>query len=175
MVTANRKIARAVAAAALLIVAILFDVKISAFSSLLETEAKSWVRFSDWILIASAILVFIGLAGEFSDSETWKKTVWYEAAKWAVIAGIFFELLGDASVFKSGDRVTELQGQEIITSRIEAKEADIRAITAQSALVKVLAPRNLSDDAIKHIIERLKPHTKAVRESVGDASFSWRE
>jgi hypothetical protein len=175
MVTANRKIARAVAAAALLIVAILFDVKISAFSSLLETEAKSWVRFSDWILIASAILVFIGLAGEFSDSETWKKTVWYEAAKWAVIAGIFFELLGDASVFKSGDRVTELQGQEIITSRIEAKEADIRAITAQLALVKVLAPRNLSDDAIKHIIERLKPHTKAVRESVGDASFSWRE
>jgi hypothetical protein len=108
MAVSIKKIARAIATVMLLIIAIWWALKISDFSSLSASDAKSWLRISDRLLLVSAVLVVLGLFGEFSDSEEWKKSIWYEAAKWAVIVGIFLELFGDAGVFQAGDRVQEI-------------------------------------------------------------------
>lgn len=138
MDTANRKIARVIATAILLIVAILCASKISDFSSLSESDATVWLRLSDKLLIVSAVLVAIGLAGEFSDSNRWKKTGWYEAAKWTVIIGIFLELLGDAGVFQAGDRLQTLEGVAISKAKDSATTALNHATDAEMHANKLL-------------------------------------
>lgn len=134
----KRKIIRAIAVITLLIVATLYARKIASFSSLSELDAKYWLDISDIALLVSAVLVTFGLFGEFSDSETWKKTGWYEAAKWVVIIGIVIELLGDAGVFQSGKRIQEVQDDKIseLEKALRGREID------QAAFIKSLAGKS---------------------------------
>jgi hypothetical protein len=126
-----------IAAITLLIAAILYAFEISAFSLLPESEAKSWLHVSEWLLFGSAILLAIGLAGEWPESKEWKEGALYKAAKWAVIIGVVGELLGDGGVFKAGDRVEEIADDKIV------------------ALLRI-APRILPDSDQKRIRDKLK-------------------
>lgn len=109
-----KKTAIEIAGIILAIAAIWYAFRILTFSSLSETGAKEWVHISELVLLGSAILLTIGLFGEWSDSEEWKKRSLYKAAKAAVIIGMLGELLGDGGIFQAGDRVTELQDRTIV-------------------------------------------------------------
>lgn len=76
--------------------------------------------------------------GEWPESETWKKSLWYKCAKGAVIIGVMGELLADAGIFAAGDRVEELANAKII------------------ALETKLAPRSLSNAEIAEVSDALR-------------------
>jgi hypothetical protein len=107
------KIAIELAAIILAIAALWYAAEILSFSSLSEVDAKSWLKSSEWVLFGSAFLLAIGLAGEWPDSDSWKKRLIYKAAKCAVIIGVLGELLGDAGVFETSSRVQSLEEAEI--------------------------------------------------------------
>lgn len=139
MAFAAKRIAIAIAATILAIAAIWYAWKISTFSSLSSSGAKSWLRLSEWTLIIAAILLAVGLTGEWPEADSWKKSLWYKAAKLAVIIGVMGELLGDAGVFEAGDRLESLDNAQIIT------------------LEKRLAFRSLSDAQFADVVDQLKP------------------
>jgi hypothetical protein len=150
MVADNKKISRAIALAILLIAATLWLPRIFELGSLSEADAKRWLRISDWLLVISAIAVVIGLCGEFPDSESWKKTLWYEAAKWLVIGGIFLELFGDAGVFQAGNRVQEVEDKQI-------KELEYH-----------LAARTLTEDQSTLMVSRI---SKVISPDIGPIEY----
>jgi len=138
MAHANKKTTIAIAAAVLLIAAIWFAWKISTFNSLSDADAKWWLGKSELLLLVSTVLLTFGLLGEWSDSEDWKKRSLYKAAKLAVIIGVVGELIGDAGIFESGDRIQELSTREILAltkSAGDAKQlADEASKQAQTAI-----------------------------------------
>jgi hypothetical protein len=155
-----KRIAIAIAGIILAIVAVWYAWEISTFSSLSSSEAKLWLRASEWTLIIAAILLAIGLAGEWPEAETWKKSLWYKAAKLAVIIGVMGELLGDAGVFEAGDRLESLDNSKII------------------ALETRLAARALTDAQQKLVAHSLikyegQPFQGAVATSVADGRALW--
>lgn len=149
IVRSQKPIIRAIAATILVIVAIWYVRRILFFNSLSEPDAEYWLGFSDIALMVSAVLVVVGLFGEFPDSDAWKKTSLYEAAKWGVIIGIGIELLGDAGVYRAGERVHDLDKKAI-------GEAMTRAANAEETLVAYRAQRHVSDGQK----ERLEKVTK---------------
>jgi hypothetical protein len=129
-----------------------------------ESDAKHWLSLSELLLLGSAAVLVVGLLGEWSDSENWKKRVWYKLAKAAVVIGVVGELLGDAGIFDMSARLQVFSDVKLNEAAVRANEAAIRAnnasisaLRAHLALVKLLKPRNLSDEAQKRIIERIKP------------------
>jgi hypothetical protein len=153
-----KNIAIAIAGIILAITAIWYAWEISTFSSLSASDAKWWVHTSELLLIASSILLAVGLFGEWSDSESWKQRLLYKAAKAAVIIGVLGELLGDGGIFAAGDRLQELEESAIGDTNIKAAEAIGRAAqleieaaklrAANLALEAKIAPRNLSPEMI---------------------------
>jgi len=132
--------------------------KISSFSSLSASEAKWWVRVSELTLILSSILLFVGLFGEWPDSESWKKTLLYRAAKAAVIVGVLGELIGDGGIYTAGDRIQEID------------EGIIAKLTCENnALQKALAPRVLLPYRTNR---RVSSHLLAEKSFAGINSFS---
>ena len=113
MAYAIKKSAIEIAVIILAIASIWFASEISTFSSLLEADAKWWLRASEILLVVSAVIVFAGLAGEWPESKSWRNRLIYKAAKWTVLIGIGGELLGDAAIFLSGDRVQSIDGNKI--------------------------------------------------------------
>jgi hypothetical protein len=113
-----------IAAIILLTAAIWYAFEILVFSSLPESEIRDWLRVSEWVLFASAILLAIGLVGEWKESEEWKASLTYKAAKYLVLIGVVGELLGDGGVFKAGDRVTDLQDKKIIALESQRSLSD---------------------------------------------------
>src|ERR1700723_3587988 len=77
----------------LAIAAIWYAFEILTFNSLPVSESKTWLGVSEALLIISAILLTLGLLGEWPDSETWKKRFIYKVAKACVIIGVVGELL----------------------------------------------------------------------------------
>ena len=122
-----KKTAIAIAGIILATAAIWYAWEISTFSSLSESDATWWVRASEWLLIFSAMLLAVGLFGEWPDSESWKKRFLYKASKGAVIIGVLGELLGDGGIFSAGDRLQEIQGRAISEANTIASKANERA------------------------------------------------
>lgn len=141
-----KKIAIAIAGIILAIVAIWYAFKILTFSSASSPEAKFWLRFSEITLIASAILLALGLFGEWPDSETWKKRLLYKAAKAAVILGVLGELLGDGGIFSASERLQEIQETQI-------SEAVNRAAKAEEKLIAYRKQRYLTQGQKVRIAE----------------------
>lgn len=150
MAVAARKIAIAIAATILAVAAIWYAFRISTFNSLSDSDAKWWLSASEKLLLYATAALIIGLIGEWTDLESWKKTGAYKFAKLAVIIGVVGELLGDAGIFESSSRVQLLSDHKV-------NQATGRALRAQLAILKILEPRNLSDKAITRIIDKLKP------------------
>jgi hypothetical protein len=123
-----KKIAVAIAGIISAIAAIWYALKILTFGSASEPEAKSWLRFSEVTLIASAILLTFGPLGEWPDSESWKKRLLYKAAKAAVILGVLGELLGDGGIFSSSERLQEIQESHIAAAENRAAKAEERLV-----------------------------------------------
>jgi hypothetical protein len=123
-----KKIAIAIAGIVLAIAALWYAFKILTFTSASEPEAKFWLRFSEITLIASAILLAVGLFGEWPDSESWKKRLLYKAAKAAVILGVLGELLGDGGIFSSSERLQEIQESHIAAAENRSAKAEERLV-----------------------------------------------
>jgi hypothetical protein len=135
---AIKRNAMPIAGIILAITAIWYAWEISTFNSLSESDAKWWLRWSEALLLGSAILLTAGLFGEWPDSESWKKRALYKASKAAVIIGVLGELLGDGGIFAAGDRVESLDNAKII------------------ALETRLAARSISDEQLETIASQLK-------------------
>jgi hypothetical protein len=142
-----KKSAMEIAALILAIAAIWYAFKISTFSSLSEDEIKGWLHASELVLVFSAVLLAVGLVGEWQDSASWKKRLIYKASKSAVIIGVLGELLGDAGIFESSAHLQLLSDIKVEKSTNLALRATNLALRAELALLKVLSPRNLSADA----------------------------
>jgi hypothetical protein len=118
---------------------------ILALTSLSEADTKWWLGASEIALIVSAIVLAAGLLGEWRESWSWKKRKAYKIAKLAVVLGIVGELVGDAGIFETSNRL-----QEHADNRVEALRAANLALEAQ------IAPRNLSPAAQRDIASALR-------------------
>jgi hypothetical protein len=101
------------------------------FSSLSESSAKWWLGTSEMALLAASLILVIGIIGEWPDSERWKKSFWYRAAKAAVVIGVIGEMLGDAGIFETSGRLDSLRDAENNKLKIVADDARTRAGNAE--------------------------------------------
>lgn len=100
---------------------------ILSLSSLSPDDAKWWLGVSELALIASAIILAMGLFGEWPDSESWKKRTLYKLSKAAVIVGVVGELLGDAGIFETSARLQVIEEVAIKNANMTASSAITRA------------------------------------------------
>jgi hypothetical protein len=100
---------------------------ILSLSTLLEPDANWWLWVSELTLVVFAVILTIGLVGEWPDAESWKKRWLYKAAKAAVVLGVVGELIGDAGIFETSARLTVLQHAAIGQASIDAANANERA------------------------------------------------
>jgi hypothetical protein len=96
-------------------------------TSLSESSANWWLGFSELTLVVSAIILTIGLIGEWPESESWRRRRLYKLAKLAVVLGVVGELVGDAGIFETSARLTVLQETAIQDARTGAANAEERA------------------------------------------------
>jgi hypothetical protein len=71
-------------------------------------QAENWAVIGIACAIFFGIVLVAGLCGEYPESDIWKKGRLYKAAKWAVIIGVFGELVGDATIFAASDRLQQI-------------------------------------------------------------------
>jgi hypothetical protein len=124
------KIAIKITLIILAIAAIWYAFKILTFSTLPESESETWLGVSEALLIVSAILLTLGLLGEWPDSDSWKKRFIYKVAKACVIIGVVGELLGDAGIFETSRRLQGLQDKAVIVATDRATDAGFDAALA---------------------------------------------
>jgi hypothetical protein len=138
----------------LAIAAIWYAFKILTFSSLAESETKFWLKFSEVMLIVSAILLTAGLLGEWPDSASWKKRLLYKASKAAVIVGVLGELLGDGGIFETSSRLTDIQDGLI-------RAQNDKIITLESD-ADALAARHVKPSQVSCLSPKLKDFSKPI-------------
>jgi hypothetical protein len=100
-------------------------------------DTISWLEFSEKLLLGAAIILTIGLLGEWPDSDSWKKTVLYTVAKFMVVAGVVLELLGDAGIFESTARLQVLEDTAIAGANEHAAiaESDAAKANKETAMI----------------------------------------
>lgn len=118
------------------------------FDSLSYSAALNWLSGAEFGVLVSSIILCIGLMGEFPEHVDWRDSRWYVAAKIAVVAGVFGELLSDAALYGASNRVQAWQ-TEILVAAYD------RAANAEIGLRNVLTPRHLSKDAWNRVAKRV--------------------
>jgi hypothetical protein len=171
----------AVAAAALLLAATWFVWKTIGISSSSEPEVTSWLKLSECILLASAVLLVGGALAEWLDLESGKKNLVYKSAKFAGIIGILGGLLGDSGVFSSDNRLQELEGRAINDAKTKAAGALDRAVDAENkasdlakeniGLEEALRSRTLLPELADNPQTRV--HTEAMRPFAGMTAYMY--
>ena len=140
---------------------------ILSLSSLSSDDAKLWLGISELALIVSAIVLVVGLLGEWPDSESWKNRTLYKLSKAAVILGVFGELLGDAGIFETSARLQVLEESAISVANTKAAAAEVAAGQAKEragALENTAAQLRLDLEK-----ERVKNQTRPLTQKEFDA------
>ena len=150
-----------------MLAAVLYAARIFSFNSLSEAESVSWLSFSELFLMASSVLLFFGILGEFPELSNWKESLWYKAAKWAVLLGVAGELLSDGGIFRLSARLQLLEEAAIGAAKTEASKANERAAEAENKTEELkaknleleakIAPRDLSSVQIQSIADAIRP------------------
>jgi hypothetical protein len=109
----------------------------------------------------------LGLIGEFPESEKWKRSRLFTAAKVAVVLGVLGELIGDGGIFKSSSRIQKLTDASLNAAQLELF----------TALAKI-EPRTLSADEKKTIADMIRgkikrPVNVVIEQNDKAVSFAW--
>jgi hypothetical protein len=123
------------------------------FSSLSEASAKWWLGTSEIALLVASLVLAIGIIGEWPDSERWKKSSWYKAAKAAVVVGVIGEMLGDAGIFETSGRLDSLRDAENNKLKIVADDARTRAGNAEKGAAE--AKKQLEESETRNLKFRM--------------------
>lgn len=139
--------------------------------SLSKSATSVWLGISEGLLLAFGALLVIGLVGEYSKSDRWKRFV--RTFELMVIIGVAGELLADGGIFLLSGRLKTLADIDVAQlnkdaadarSAQEAVEIELskqreRTATAESALLKLkesLKDRTISADQREKVIKILK-------------------
>jgi hypothetical protein len=147
-----------------------------------EQELLSLLHISDVLILLAAIMLVIGIIGEYPDDEEWKKTLLYTICKLLVVAGVGIELLADSGIFSASDRLHDIDQNKINIARTDAAKAiddaakanerakalDKDEIKAQLELERLKAanlslqaqiqPRNLNPTQAEQIVTAARRH-----------------
>lgn len=142
------------------------------FDSMAMADAKRWLVASEVLLVFSAIVLAIGLVGEWPDSASWRKRIWYKPAKAAVIVGVLGELLGDAGIFGTTGRIEVLHEAEVLDVEMHLAA---RALTdEQKASIAASARTDLKAEfAFSVTTDEEAALAIALSESLERAGWKW--
>jgi hypothetical protein len=102
-------------------------------TSLSESHTKWWLGTSEILLLVATVVLVVGLIGEWSDSESWKKRKLYKLAKLAVIIGVAGEFFGDAGIFETSARLQSIEEAKVSDANTRAADAIARAARVEQA------------------------------------------
>jgi hypothetical protein len=115
-------------------------------------EAIFWEHFCIVVAVVSGAALVVGLIGEYPESTSWKNSRLYIFAKLLVIVGVAGELVGDAGIFITSDRIQELTNGAITGN-----------INVQQAMLNQLKPRGqFTRDEYKLLLSLLATHADAL-------------
>jgi hypothetical protein len=104
----------------------------SLMERLSDSEAAFWSNVFEVIAVVAGIALLLGLVGEFPESETWKKSKAYQLAKYAVVIGVAFEIIGGAGVFGTSVRLQQLADASLS-----------ERVTVEAEMLNQLRPRRV--------------------------------
>lgn len=113
------------------------------------SDAAYWLGSSTRVAIISGTVLLVGLVGELPESGRWKKSWLYELAKISVILSVFGELVGDAGIFKTSDRLQQLTDKSISAN-----------VNTEKAMLKQLSPRDFTKDEFVDFVSALRGNIK---------------
>jgi hypothetical protein len=113
-----------------------------------------WPHF---VLLTLSVLASIAVgAGIIFERPKYSAAV-HRVAFWLVVGGIVIEAACTIFLFVFDEGISTSQQSKIVAGEIETLRVKVDALRAQLAVLKILQPRNLSDEAQKRIIEKLAP------------------
>jgi hypothetical protein len=122
---------------------------ISKFNSLIgglsTADAEHWSNVCTAVALIAGFLLVIGLLGEYPDSRRWKQSWLYTIAKIAVIVGVLGELIGDAGIFKTSERLQQLTDESIL-----------KTVNVEKAMVQQLKGRGFTKEQFDGLVAALK-------------------
>src|SRR2546423_1832590 len=97
------------------------------FTSLSKAAGSTALHISEWVVLLFGLLLVVGLIGELIPS----LPRWNRAFEVMVILGVAGELVGDAGVFVSSERLQEISDAEVAQAHKESSAANERAAILQ--------------------------------------------
>ncbi len=129
----------------------LIDKLSSIVNGLSATDAEHWSNICVTVALIAGLLLVLRLWGEYPESKRWKRTWLYKAAKLAVIIGVAGELIGDAGIFETSERLQQLTDESISAN-----------VNVEKAMLEQLRARGFTKDQFDSLVASLKDKFKEV-------------
>jgi hypothetical protein len=152
-------IAMAIAVAMLIYSISWYRLRISLLEFMLEDDVKLLLSNSETIILIASLLLIIGLIGEYSDSDRWKKSTLYTVSKLFVIIGVALELCGNELIFGASDRLHDIDGAQITEAKTNTALAIARATDAEKEAAELrqkFSWRRIDPDKFRVLVAELK-------------------